>query len=587
MFYPDEVIEEVRGQNDIVDIISGYVSLKKQGSGYMGLCPFHNEKSPSFSVNRSGQYYHCFGCHKGGNVITFVMEYENFTFVEALKYLADKAGIKLPEYEYTAEQKMAQDKRAKLLEINKEAAKYFYFALRDKRGEIGKKYFTDRKLSEETMQKFGLGYSLQYFDDLLKYLRGKGYSDDILRESGLFSFDERSGMRDTFINRVMFPISDIQNRVIGFGGRVLGDAKPKYINSPETLIFDKSKNLYGLNIARASRKENIIICEGYMDVIAMHQAGFSQAVASLGTAFTANHAMLVKKYTKNVYLAYDSDGAGVTAALRNIGILRQVGLHSKVINMEPYKDPDEFIKNLGTEEFQKRIDNAENGFLFEIRKLKEKYNLAEPDEKTDFYNEIAKKLCVFDEGAERDNYMEAVCRANDINEENIRKLIIKIGATGMNIPEPVKSGKKAPETVDDNVKKLERTLLSYIANDNSLYYKLKNYIKPTDFTNDIHKKIAEILFDQIEQEKYNPAAIIGSFEDIEMQNQAAYVFEARIDSITTEQETEKAINELVISVKRNAVNNITARMGSDINAVKELIVAKQELENLIKNKIFI
>ena len=408
MYYPEELIEEIRSRNDIVDVISQYVRLSKKGSTYFGLCPFHNEKTGSFSVSPNKQMYYCFGCGAGGNVFTFLMEYENFTFGEAMEALADRAGVELPKQEYTSAQRQEADKRARLLEINKEAAKYFYMLLRGERGVRALSYFRKRELSDETMQKFGLGYSDQYSDDLYRYLRKKGYEDDILKESGLVSIDERRGGYDKFWNRAMFPIMDVHNKVIGFGGRVMGDGEPKYLNSPETPIFDKSRNLYGLNFARTTKKPQFLLCEGYMDVIALHQAGFDNAVASLGTALTAGHANLLKRYTKEVYLTYDSDGAGVKAALRAIPILKEVGITTKVINMRPHKDPDEFIKALGAEAYQDRIDHAENSFMFEIRILEQQYDMKDPESKSAFYHEVAKKLCSFTEKIERDIYIQAV-----------------------------------------------------------------------------------------------------------------------------------------------------------------------------------
>ena len=362
--YASEVIDEVVSRSDIVDIISGYIKLKKNGSSYVGLCPFHNEKSPSFSVSPGKQLYHCFGCGVGGNVITFVMEYENYTFLEAVKYLADKAGMQLPETSYSEEEKKNRDLKAKLLEINKIAATYYYHQLKAENGKIGLSYLQKRGLSDTTINRFGLGYAGQTGNALYQYLKSKGYDDALLKETGLFTYER--GIYDKFWNRVMFPIMDINYKVIGFGGRVMGDAKPKYLNSPETKLFDKSRNLYGLNAARISRKSNMIICEGYMDVISLHQAGFTQAVASLGTALTLGQAALMKRYTDNVLITYDSDAAGVKAALRAIPILKEAGLTTKVINMQPYKDPDEFIKALGAEAFQERIDKAENSFMYEI-----------------------------------------------------------------------------------------------------------------------------------------------------------------------------------------------------------------------------
>lgn len=428
-YYSDDIVEEVRSRNDIVDVISQYVRLQKKGSTYFGLCPFHNEKTGSFAVSPNKQMYYCFGCGAGGNVFTFLMEYENFTFGEAMESLAERVGVELPKREYTSAQRQEADKRARLLEINKEAARYFYSLLRSERGAHALSYFKKRNLTEETMQRFGLGYSDQYSDDLYRYLRKKGYEDEILKESGLVTIDERRGGYDKFWNRAMFPIMDVHNKVIGFGGRVMGDGEPKYLNSPETRIFDKSRNLYGLNIARSTKKDQLLLCEGYMDVIALHQAGFDNAVASLGTALTSGHANLLKRYTKNVYLTYDSDGAGVKAALRAIPILKEVGINTKVINMQPYKDPDEFISALGAEEYQKRIDQAENSFLFEIRMLERNYEMNDPAGKSAFFKEAAQRLCGFPEKVERDIYIEAVADKYGRRAEDIERMVNEYGAT--------------------------------------------------------------------------------------------------------------------------------------------------------------
>ena len=392
MYYSEEIIAEVQQRNDIVDVISQYVSLQKKGSNYTCCCPFHNEKTPSFSVNPARQIYKCFGCGKGGSVITFLQEYENYTFPEAIRTLAERAGVELPQEQNSAAMKAKENHRARLLAINKEAAGYYYMMLRNEKGKLGLDYLERRNLSEETRHKFGLGYASPYGNDVIAYLKSKGFQDREIKDSGLAGFSEQKGLNAKFWNRVMFPIQDSNHRVIGFGGHVMGEGEPKYLNSPETEIFDKSRNLYGLNFARTSRKNNMILCEGYMDVIALHQAGFTQAVASLGTAFTPGQANLLKRYTKDVLLAYDSDGAGTKAALRAIQILRDNGLVSKVINMKPYKDPDEFIKNLGTEEFQKRIDDAENSFLFQVRITEQGYDLQDPDGRTRFYREVQKHI---------------------------------------------------------------------------------------------------------------------------------------------------------------------------------------------------
>lgn len=587
MYYPDELIEEVRMKNDIVDVISGYVRIQKKGSSYFGLCPFHNEKSPSFSVSGSKQMFYCFGCGAGGNVITFLMQYENITFQEAVKMLADRAGVALPEVTYSEEARKRENRRNVMLEINKEAARYFYYMLRSPRGKVGYQYLRDRQLSDETIHKFGLGYADGAGSDLTAYLRKKGYADDLIKESGLIGFDEKRGIHDKFWNRVMFPIQDSNHRVIGFGGRVMGDAKPKYLNSPETLIFDKSRNLYGLNFARTSRKGNIILCEGYMDVIAMHQAGFTQAVASLGTAFTTGQASLLKRYTEEVLLAYDSDGAGVNAALRAIGILKESGLRGKVINMRPYKDPDEFMKNLGAEAFQQRIDEAENSFFFDLRMLEGQYDMKDPESKTAFHREIAKKLCTFEEEVERENYIQSVAEKYHIGYENLRKLVNSYAArTGLVTPVTrPKSTISQKNTPQDNVKKSQRLLLTWITEEPQVYQKIKPYISAQDFTEELYQEVAQKLFAGLEQETFTPASIISTFEEEEDQRAVAELFNTKLAEITTDQEREKAFHDILYAVKKNSFDYYSARMGSDMNALNQVISGKKALEELSKTHI--
>ena len=425
MYYTEEQIEKVRSGSDIVQIIGRYVNLKRSGSGYVGLCPFHSEKTPSFSVNPARQMYKCFGCGVAGSVITFVMEYENYTFPEAMQFLAEQAGIELPKTELTPEQKRQKNLRSTLVQINAKAAAYYYAKLKSPGGKQGYDYFKNRGLSDETIMHFGLGYSGQGGRELYGYLKNQGYSDRELSETGLFKIDEH-GAYDKFWNRVMFPIMDINNRVIGFGGRVMGDAKPKYLNSPETMVFDKSRNLYGLNRARRTKKPYFLLCEGYMDVISLHQAGFTNAVASLGTALTPGHAALIRRYVQEVYLTYDSDGAGTRAALRAMPILRDAGITAKIIRMEPYKDPDEFIKNLGAEKFEERIASARNVFMYSLEVLEKEYDMNSPEGKTEFMKETARRLTQFEEEIERNNYIEAVAKAYHVGFEDLRKLVGKM-----------------------------------------------------------------------------------------------------------------------------------------------------------------
>ena len=396
MYYPDELVEEIRERTDIVDLISQYVNLKKQGGSYVGLCPFHNEKTPSFSVNREKQIYHCFGCGAGGNAYTFIMEYDSVSFREAISALAERAGIVLPDAGESEESRKAADRKKRLLDIHTQAATYYYSVLISEAGGIGYSYFSGRGLTPETIRKFGLGFTGKG-NGLYRFLKDKGYSDDELKASGLISFDEKYGAKEKFWNRVMFPIMDVNNRVIAFGGRVLGDALPKYMNSPETTIFDKSRNLYGLNYARRTNEKYFLLCEGYMDVIALYQAGFTSACASLGTALTGFQARLIKRDTDRVLITYDSDGAGGKAALRAIPILKGAGLSGKVLSMQPYKDPDEFIKNLGSDEYRKRIEEACGSFEFEIMILERDYEFSDPEQKTWFYNAMAKKILSFED----------------------------------------------------------------------------------------------------------------------------------------------------------------------------------------------
>lgn len=586
-FFSDELIEEVRSRNDIVDVIGGYVRLQKKGSTYFGLCPFHNEKTGSFSVSPNKQMYYCFGCGAGGNVFTFLMQYENFTFGEAMEALADRAGIELPKHEMSEAQKREADKRTRLLEINKEAAKYFYTLLRSPRGQKAYEYFKKRELSDETMQKFGLGYSDQYSDDLYRFLRKKGYDDNILKDTGLVTIDEARGGHDKFWNRAMFPIMDVHNRVIGFGGRVMGDGEPKYLNSPETMIFDKSRNLYGLHIARTTRKSQLLLCEGYMDVIALHQAGFDNAVASLGTALTSGHANLLKRYTKDVYLTYDSDGAGVKAALRAIPILKEVGITTKVINMRPYKDPDEFIKALGAEEYQKRIDNAENSFLFEIRIMREQYDMNDPESKTAFYNEIAKRLLAFPEELERTNYMEAVAETYHIDYESLRKLVNSLAMKNEGItarPAPLKSGTQEKHQKEDGMKQSQKLLLTWLIENTRLFGTIRSLITADDFTEEIYHKVAEQLFAQYEEtQTVNPAKIISSFLNEEEQREVAGLFNARIHEVETKGDMEKALKETIIRIKQNSIEYHSKNMDpTDMAALMKVVEDKRKLEQLEK-----
>ena len=589
MYYPEEIVEEVRSRNDIVDVISGYVKLQKKGSNYFGLCPFHNEKSPSFSVSPQKQMYYCFGCGAGGNVITFLMEYESYTFPEALKILADRAGVKLPEVEYSKEERIKADRRSILLEINKLAANYFYYQLHQPQGKMGYEYFRNRQLSDDTIRRFGLGFANKTSSDLYQYLRAKGYGDDILKDTGLVAVEER-GTHDKFWNRVMFPIMDVNNRVIGFGGRVMGDGTPKYLNSPETLIFDKSRNLYGLNYARTSREKYILACEGYMDVIAMHQAGFTNAVASLGTAFTSQQAALLKRYTDTVILTYDSDGAGVRAALRAIPILKEVGISTRVLSLKPYKDPDEFIKNMGADAFRERIQAAQNSFLFEIDVLKRDFQLEDPEAKTRFHNAVARKLLEFPEALERDNYIRAVAQAQFIPYEDLKRLVNHMGmqegiqpartskTSGDGYGRDTDSRKKKEK--DDGIRRSQRLLLTWLIERPELFEKIKGIVDAEDFKEPLYHQVAQMVFEDHEKGNLNPAAILNHFiNDEEQYKEAAALFNASLQESLNNEEQKKAFLETVLKVKKNSLDE-ASRRATDIGQLQQIIREQAALKTL-------
>ncbi|MGN0371352.1 MAG: DNA primase [Enterocloster sp.] len=617
MYYPDEVIEEVRMKNDIVDVISGYVKLQKKGANYFGLCPFHNEKSPSFSVSPGKQMYYCFGCGAGGNVLTFVMEYENYTFQEALQSLADRAGVTLPKMEYSREAREQAELRARLLEVNKLAANYFYYQLKQPHGRQGYEYLHDRRqLSDETILRFGLGYSNKTSDDLYRYLKEKGYDDRFLKETGLVTVEERGG-RDKFWNRVMFPIMDVNNRVIGFGGRVMGDGEPKYLNSPETKLFDKSRSLYGLNYARTTRERFMLICEGYLDVISMHQAGFTNAVASLGTAFTSQHAGILKRYTDQVILTYDSDGAGVKAALRAIPILRDVGMSIKVLNMKPYKDPDEFIKNMGPEAFRQRIGEAKNAFLFEIDVLKRDYRMDDPEQKTKFYQETARKLLQFGDSLERENYLQAVSREQMIPADELRQLVnrmgmslglkpgdsyradtrgrgyVNSGQTQEDVPafdnaydagsrrEAASAGRRPAKSArEDGIRRSQRLLLTWLIENPALFDRINGIITADDFVEDLYHQVAEMVFEGHKAGNLNPAAILSRFiNDEDQYKEVAALFNASLRESLNNEEQKKAFAETVVKVKKNSLD-IASRNAKDIAQLQEIIRQQAALKQL-------
>lgn len=586
MYYPEELVEEIRERNDIVEVIGTYVKLQKKGSSYFGLCPFHNEKSPSFSVSPDKQMYYCFGCGAGGNVFTFIMEYENYSFPEALKYLADRVGIKLPEREYSEEEKRQQDLRMQVLEINKMAANYFYYQLRTESGAQAMQYLKSRQLDDETIKRFALGYSSKYSSNLYQYFKSKKISDELLKESGLFNVDEKNGMYDKFWNRVIFPILDVNNRVIGFGGRVMGDGKPKYLNSPETIVFDKSRNLYGLNIARAARKKYLLVCEGYMDVISMHQAGFTNAVASLGTALTSGHASLLKRYTQEVLLLYDSDEAGIRAALRGIPILREAGVNSRVVDLKPYKDPDEFVKNMGAEAFEERLNQASDSFMFRVSIAESEFPMEEPQGQNRFFERCAEMLLELKDELERNLYIEAIVKKYrgqyGVSTEDLRKRVNTLALKGTPAENRIqpKSGsqnKKKKETASEQAQKL---MLTWLVTYPNVFDKVAQYLTPEDFVVPLYREVAQMLFQQREEGQVNPAKLLNSFTDSEEQREVASLFNATIH-LENQQEQDQAFADTLLRIKSESLAERNRNWDpTDMAGLQQIVKAKKELEEL-------
>ncbi len=582
MIFSDEFIEKVREANPLEEVVGNYVKLERKGFRSWGLCPFHSEKSASFQVDNGRQFYHCFGCGASGDVFTFLMEYDKMNFSEAVTALANRAGIPLPEYRYDPQKKREADERQVLLDIHREAAKFFYYRLKSEAGKNALAYLDKRGIGENTIKDFAIGYADRAGNTLYEYLKSRDYTDAQLIASGLIVFNEtKTSVHDKFWNRVMFPIMDVNRRVIAFGGRVLGEGKPKYLNSPETKLFDKSKNLYGLYAAKNTKRGSIMLCEGYMDVISLHQAGFTNAAASLGTALTSQQAALLRRYTKEVLLLYDSDEAGVKAAIKAVSLLRHAGVAVKVVNLHPFKDPDDLVKIAGADELEKRIRDAENGFLFSIRKFGEKLELGDPQNFSDFLHEIARRLSGIEDEIERNSYKSSVCRMYNINEQLMDKQIARLFMQGYR-PERIEGEfetmpkKKKGISAD----KAERQLLSWISRDPGIWDELKNDLSEEDFSEGINKKIAAAMFERFGNENYAPAAILNRFEDADEKAEAAAVLED-CELPEDKADVNRAVRELLFVIKSRSLERRLEEMNTgSVEQLQLLMQEKRKLEEL-------
>jgi DNA primase len=582
MYYSQEVLNDVRMGNDIVDVIGSFVKLKRSGSSYVGLCPFHKEKTPSFNVNRESQFYHCFGCGASGNVFGFLMQHQNYSFPDAVKYLADRINYTLPEAEYSADYESKKRLRQTLYDIHKVAARFYYERLNSPDGKNTVRYLDERRITPQARIKYGLGYAPISTGALYERLVSEGYDNEVILQSGLVNKRDDGSYRDKFFNRLMFPIINVYGNIIGFGGRVIGEGEPKYLNSPETEIFNKSKNLYSLNLARLSKMRELILVEGYMDVISIYQAGFHNVVAALGTAFNENHAKTLKAYADSVILLFDSDAAGVKAVLRAIPVLNNAGIKVKVLQVTDAKDPDEYIKKFGASAFGRLLATARSQYSFLIDNAAEKYDLTNNDDKISYANEVAKILSEIDNAIEADLYIKDAAELTGISQEAIKSEIAVI--RGKAVTETVVkqkftavSGNKNNKGVDD----ARKSLICIMTGHPTLCEKLKGLLRAEEFCDDFYIKMVDAIYKAMDSGVPVIAANITSvFDTVELQQRAAQLFITQM-SFKSNDELYKAASDQLRIVKESYIDD-KIKGCNDPVAIKDLFKEKRNINSLIK-----
>ena len=583
--YSEEIINEVRQSNDIVDVISQYVHLKRSGRNFFGLCPFHNEKSPSFSVSPDKQIFHCFGCGVGGNVITFVSKIEGLNFVETVQMLAERANIQLPTLENNGDMQK-EILKDKVYKINEFAAEYYHQNLYKPQAKIAQEYVKKRQLSNETLKSFKIGFSGK-FDELFKELRKQGFEEKEILESGLVNKNDKGQYIDRYRNRLMFPICDVRGRVIAFGGRVLDDSKPKYINSPENIVYSKGRHLFGLNVAKKGDTKRLLIVEGYMDVISLHQRGITNVVAPLGTALTEQQGWLLRKNAEQIILSFDSDEAGLQAKLRALEILQNMGCDLRVLQMDGAKDPDEYILKYGNARFQALVDKALSVIEFKVKILQKDLNLENTNDKIKFLNEIAKLISKVDNTIEREIYIEKIAQEYDISKEAIYAEVNKLTYKNYKSEKILEKSKpiithKKPERkeISPTVKKRENTIISILlTGDLSIFQIIKQNIKPEDFQDEINANIAKKLYEELEKGNSNINGIIDELEQ-EEQNQITMIM-ADDYEIT---DLEKAIDDLIQIYQKERLNNRKFQILELLETTRDEI-QKKELEKELSDTI--
>lgn len=588
---PEDVIEKIKSENDIVDVISNTVKLKRSGRNYMGLCPFHNEKSPSFSVSADKQIYKCFGCGEAGNVITFVMKTRNLSFVDAVKVLAERINMNLDYLEKGNSKK--KDINDKLLQLNVEAARFFFRNLNSNKR--AKNYFTGRGILESTIRSFGLGYALDDWHGLMNFLKKKGYSDLDLLNAGLITKNEKGNKYDRFRNRVIFPVFDYKGKVIGFGGRVLDDSKPKYLNSPETDLFKKGINLYGLNFAlKKDNKRTFIIVEGYMDCITLHQYGINNVVASLGTALTINQAKLLKRYADNIIISYDADTAGQTATLRGLKILRDVGLIVKVLKVPEGKDPDEFVRNNGREAFEELIKNAMPLIDYRIKRAGDNVNFNNDEEIPAYIKQITDILIDLDP-IEKDVYIKRVAENTGIKEQAIYDLISEEIQKNTNHLQTVNNMDKYGQKLylEPAYIKAERLLLKFMFCNSEAYDYITKKMVCEDFNLESHKKIFNLIIENQDIDGENRKKIIETkCDDVESSSEWVNVCEEKFNN--SHCDIKDLIDDYISNIKKFKLEESKKKIMKEIKyyeakgmleesleMVKKLNIIQEEINNLL------
>ena len=592
--YSDEIIEEVRQNNDVVDIISQYVHLTRKGRNYFGLCPFHNEKSPSFSVSPDRQIFHCFGCGVGGNVYTFLMKIEGITFKESLEQLAERANIQLPTLENNADT-AKEELKSKVYKVNEFAAEFYHKNLYQPIAKIGQEYVKKRKMNKETLEAYRIGFSGR-FDELYKALKAEGFGEKEILESGLVNKRDNGTYIDRYRERLIFPICDVRGKVIGFGGRILDDSKikdpkfpqPKYINSPENVVYSKGRHLFGLNVAKKDSTKKLLIVEGYMDVISLHQRGITNVVGALGTALTEQQGWLLRKSTEQVILGFDADGAGQTAIARSMEILQKMGCDMRVLQIEGAKDPDEYIVKFGEGRFKLAMDNAISLVEFKVKNLKKDLNLESTGDKIKFLNEIAKILSKVENTMEREIYIEKIAKGYNISKEAIYAEVNKLIYAGSK-DEKILQSKKIEEKhiekqektiIDEDLERRENTIIAILLDNNkNIFEKIKEQIKPEDFKNEINRKIAKQLYDELEKEDSNINKLIDTFDE-ETQSHITMLMatDYEIENI------DKAVEDILIKYEKERLDNrkkeILKQLEIEQDQEKKMKLGK-ELSNII------